>query len=52
MRLTQNVACLKDNPDIIKMPNQVELSRLEYVDFNEPTRTLVRQYLLLRLKEL
>jgi hypothetical protein len=33
------------------MPNQVELSRLEYVDFNEPTRTLVRQ-LLLRLKEL
>jgi hypothetical protein len=30
------------------MPNQVELSRLEYVDFNEPTRTLVRQ-LLLRL---
>jgi hypothetical protein len=22
------------------MPNQVELSRLEYVDFNEPTRTL------------
>jgi hypothetical protein len=25
------------------MPNQVELSRLEYVDFNEPTRTLVRQ---------
>jgi hypothetical protein len=36
-------ACLKDNPDIIKMPNQVELSRLEYVDFNEPTRTLVRQ---------
>jgi hypothetical protein len=33
------------------MPNQVELSR-EYVDFNEPTRTLVRQLFMLRLKEL
>jgi hypothetical protein len=53
MRLTQNVdACLKDNPDIIKMPNQVELSRLEYVDFNEPTRTLSKAIILLRLKEL
>lgn len=35
--------CKKDNPDIIKMPNQVPLSRLEYSDFNEPTKTLVRQ---------
>jgi hypothetical protein len=51
MRLTQNVdACLKDNPDIIKMPNQVELSRLEYVDFNEPTRTLVRQLFIAEAK--
>jgi hypothetical protein len=50
MRLTQNVdACLKDNPDIIKMPNQVELSRLEYVDFNEP-RTLVRQLFIAEAK--
>jgi hypothetical protein len=43
-------ACLKDNPDIIKMPNQVELSRLEYVDFNEPTRTLVRQLFIAEAK--
>lgn len=35
--------CLADNPDIIKMPNQVPLSKLEYSDFNEPTKTLVRQ---------
>lgn len=35
--------CKKDNPDIIKMPNQVPLSKLEYSDFNEPTKTLVRQ---------
>ncbi len=36
-------ACLSDNPDIIKMPNQVPLSKLDYADFNEPTKTLVRQ---------
>lgn len=35
--------CKKDNPDIIKMPNQVPLSKLDYADFNEPTKTLVRQ---------
>lgn len=35
--------CLKDNPDIIKMPNQVPLAKLEYSDFNEPTKTLIRQ---------
>lgn len=35
--------CLKDNPDIIKMPNQVPLSKLDYADFNEPTKTLIRQ---------
>ena len=27
-------ACKSDNPDIIKMPNQVPLSKLEYSDFN------------------
>jgi len=35
--------CKNDNPDIIKMPNQVPLSKLDYADFNEPTKTLVRQ---------
>jgi len=35
--------CRQDNPDIIKMPNQVPLSKLDYADFNEPTKTLVRQ---------
>jgi hypothetical protein len=35
--------CKADNPDIIKMPNQVPLSKLDYKDFNEPTRTLIRQ---------
>ena len=36
-------ACLNDNPVVIKMPNQVPLSKLDYADFNEPTKTLVRQ---------
>jgi hypothetical protein len=35
--------CLLDNPDVIKMPNQVPLSKLDFSDFNEPTKTLIRQ---------
>jgi hypothetical protein len=35
--------CKNDNPDIIKMPNQVPLAKLDYKDFNEPTKTLIRQ---------
>lgn len=35
--------CIKNNPDIIKMPNQVPLSKLDFADFNEPTKTLIRQ---------
>jgi hypothetical protein len=43
-------ACKNDNPDIIKMPNQVPLSRLDYADFNEPTKTLVRQLFIAEAK--
>lgn len=35
--------CRADNPDIIKLPNDVPLSKLDFSDFNEPTKTLVRQ---------
>jgi hypothetical protein len=42
--------CKRDNPDIIKMPNQVPLSRLDYSDFNEPTKTLVRQLFIAEAK--
>jgi hypothetical protein len=35
--------CLLENPDIILMPNQVPLSKLDYSKFNEPTKTLIRQ---------
>lgn len=42
--------CLKDNPDIIKMPNQVPLSKLDFADFNEPTKTLIRQLFMAEAK--
>jgi hypothetical protein len=42
--------CLQDNPDIIKMPNQVPLSKLDYADFNEPTKTLIRQLFIAEAK--
>lgn len=34
--------CRKDNPDIIKLPNDVPLAKLDFSDFNEPTKVLVR----------
>ena len=43
-------ACLRDNPDIIKLPNQVPLARLDYADFNEPTRVLIRQLFIAEAK--
>tara|TARA_R110000772_G_scaffold17946_3_gene49850 strand:+ start:7000 stop:8160 length:1161 start_codon:yes stop_codon:yes gene_type:complete len=35
--------CRLDNPDIIKLPNEVPLSKLDFSTFNEPTKILVRQ---------
>ncbi len=35
--------CRLQNPDIILMPNDVPLAKLEYEKFNEPTKTLIRQ---------
>ena len=43
--------CKNDNPDIIKTPNQVPLSKLDYSDFNEPTKTLVRQLFIAESKK-
>jgi len=43
--------CLIDNPDIIKLPNEVPLSKLRYSDLNEPTRVWVRRYLTSLFKE-
>lgn len=35
--------CREQNKDIIQLPNNVPLARLDYSEFNEPTKTLVRQ---------
>ena len=36
-------SCRADNPDIVKMPNEVPLNKLDFSTFNEPTKILVRQ---------
>ena len=43
--------CLNENKDIIKLPNEVPLSKLLYSDLNEPTRVWVRRYLTALFKE-
>lgn len=42
--------CKANNPDIIKMPNQVPLAKLDFMDFNEPTKTLIRQLFIAEAK--
>lgn len=43
--------CLNENKDIIKLPNEVPLSKLKFSDLNEPTRVWVRRYLTALFKE-
>jgi len=43
--------CLLDNPDIVMMPNQVPLSKLDFSQFNEPTKTLIRQLFIAEAKK-
>jgi hypothetical protein len=42
--------CRLDNPDIIKLPNEVPLSKLDFSSFNEPTKTLIRQLFIAEAK--
>lgn len=42
--------CRNENNDIIKLPNEVPLSRLKYGEFNEPTKVLIRQLLVAKSK--
>ncbi len=44
-------ACKRENPDIIIMPNQVPLSKLDFSEFNEPTKTLIRRLFLAEAKK-
>jgi hypothetical protein len=43
-------ACRKLNPDVIFLPNQVPLAKLDYSEFNEPTKTLIRQLFIAEAK--
>ena len=42
--------CRRDNPDIIKMPNEVPLAKLDYANFNEPTKAVVRKLFIAEAK--
>lgn len=35
--------CRIDNPDIIKLPNEVPLAELDFSKFNSPTKTFIRE---------
>ena len=35
--------CRDENSDIIKLPNEVPLAKLDFSKFNEPTKVLIRQ---------
>tara|TARA_R110000803_G_scaffold47634_1_gene99263 strand:- start:5177 stop:6331 length:1155 start_codon:yes stop_codon:yes gene_type:complete len=47
----EKLNCLNENKDIIKLPNEVPLTKLRYSDLNEPTRIWVRRYLTSLFKE-
>lgn len=43
--------CRTLNPDVITMPNEVPLAKLEYSVFNEPTKILIRQLFMAEAKK-
>lgn len=42
--------CRNENPDIIKLPNEVPLNKLDFSSFNEPTKVLIRQLFIAEAK--
>lgn len=42
--------CRKENDDVIRMPNDVPLTKLDYDDFNQPTKVLVRKLFIAKAK--
>jgi len=44
--------CRRLNPDIIVLPNEVPLAKLEYSKFNEPTKVLIRQLFVAEAKRI
>ena len=43
--------CLKDNPDIIKLPSDVPIDKLSWVDLNHPAQIWVRNWFIASCKE-
>jgi hypothetical protein len=43
--------CLKDNPDIIKLPSDVPLDKIDWVDLNNPAQIWVRRWFTAYCKE-
>jgi len=43
--------CLKDNPDIIKLPSDVPIDKLSWVDLNHPAQVWVRNWFIASCKE-
>jgi hypothetical protein len=43
--------CRNENPDIIKLPNEVPLNKLDFSSFNEPTKVLIRQLFIAEAKK-
>lgn len=44
-------ACLKDNPDIIKLPSDVPFDEMNWIDLNNPSQQWVRRYFTGYVKE-
>ena len=43
--------CLKDNPDIIKMPSDVPFDKMSWADLNNPAQVWVRRWFIAYCKE-
>lgn len=43
--------CLKDNPDIIKLPSDVPLDTIDWVDLNNPAQVWIRRWFVAYCKE-
>lgn len=44
--------CRLENPDVLITPDQVPVGKMEYALMNDPTKTLIRQLLIAKAKEL
>jgi hypothetical protein len=44
-------ACLKENPDVVKLPSDVQLDGLTWDELNAPSKTWVRKYFIALCKE-